>query len=163
MKILKNILLTCLGLAAWMWVQICISVPMPEKTWPLTAYSYVHSSLLICSVVYLHWALRTFLVPCQGLSKEQVLKLRRAINAKYAKGFLAGTIGLGYLLLILHTIAFLDRSVSPRPSFLSGAIFLIVLGTLAQSRAAIQYLCEAQAKDNKKENRPGDFGARSTE
>jgi hypothetical protein len=149
MKILKNILRTCLGLAACVWVLICMSAPMPEKTWPLTAYSYVHSSLLICSVVYLHCALRTFLVPCQGLSKEQVLNLRRAINARYAKGLLSGTIGLGYLLLILHTVAFLDRSVSERPSFLAGAMFFIVLGILAQGRAAIQYLCEVHAKEAK--------------
>jgi hypothetical protein len=154
MRIVRNIVLTCLGLVAWMWVEICISVPMPERTWPLTAYSCVHSFLLICAVVYLHWALRAFLVPCRGLSKERLLELRRAINAKYAKGFLAGTVGLGYLLLILHTLAYLDRSGpngpglgGPNPGFLSGTLFLIVLGTLTQGRAAVQYLCDAQTKE----------------
>jgi hypothetical protein len=146
-RISINILLTCLGLAAW--AQIGISAIGQEPNTPPTIYDYVHTSLLFCSVVYIHWALRTFLMSFRGVPKEHIPDIRQAINTKYARGFLSGTISFGYLLLIIHTIAFLDRSVSHRPNFLFGAIFFIVLGILAQARAAIQYLCQVYSKEIK--------------
>jgi hypothetical protein len=100
--------------------------------------------VMVIFFVFMFHPLKCVNIPCQGLSKEQICNLRRAIRETYARGFLAGTIGLGYLLLILHILALLDRSHGERLSFLPGVIFLIILGTIAQARAAIQFLAKPQ-------------------
>lgn len=141
MKRLKNITLFIIGLTAW--VTISISSVMMQTLAPLGMDDYVYAIALIISVVYLQWALRSFLMPVNQLPSAQAKELRAITRTTYARGFLAGTVGFGYLFLALHLFAFLDRSVSRKPEFLSMALFLITLGTLAQARAAFAYLCKS--------------------
>jgi hypothetical protein len=141
MKTLKKILLTVAGLVAW--VMIGISSQMMEITSPRTTDDYVYAVLLILSVAYLHWALRTYLMPINKLPKAQAKELRDIVHARYKKGFNAGSVGAGYALLLLHVFTFFHRRFPDRPSFLPLALFLIAIGTFTQTRAVGMKLCEA--------------------
>lgn len=137
---MKDIVLAILGFGAC--ITIAISDDMLKLERPLTTDGVIYAVALVLSVVYIHWILRRFLLPFQRLHKDEIKKVHDFYTRRYAKGFLAGTIGLGYFLLGLHVLALLDRSISTRPSFLASAIFFIALGTLAQARAAVQYFCQ---------------------
>jgi len=151
MKYLKNMALVIIGLVAW--ATIGISNQMQTYA-PRAIDDYRYAIELILSVVYLHWALRTFLLPIKQLLPAQVKELRDATCARYANGFLAGTVGAGYFFLVIHVFSFLARSASYKPIGLSMALFLIALGTLAKTRAAVGYLCIALVKkDGGKEDR----------
>lgn len=147
MKTIKYILIVIAGLTSWM--MIGISGLMMKTDAPLVTDDYIYATMLILSVIYLHWVLRTYLIPLNKLSQDQAKWIRNETNNKYTKGLFAGSIGAGYILLAFHVIAFLDRNVAGKPSFLSLALFLITLGTFAQARAVIEKLCEISTKIEK--------------
>ena len=113
---------------------------------------YVYALLLVLSVVYLHWILRTFLMPIKQLPQPKAKELQDVVFARTAKGFYAGTIGTGYFLPAIHVFALLDRNASHRPDFLFLALFLIALGTFAQTRAVVENLCNALRKAEEKDS-----------
>ena len=152
MKLIKNILFIVLGFVAWM--AIGISDRMLESKGPLGTEDFVYAAVLVLSVVYFHCMLRRFVLPLQGLPKDTTRQVRDAYVLRYAKGFLAGTIGWGYVLLFFHVFALLDRNVSGKPSFLPAALFFIALGVLAQARAVIQYFCSMEGLRKKQPVEP---------
>ena len=129
------------------WLLIGMSGHMIKSTEPRTYGDITYAMLLILSVIFLHWALRSFLIPINRVPNSHVPKLRAAVEKKYTKGFFAGVVGIGYLILALHVFALLDRAVTIRPSHLHLALFFIALGVLAQARAASEYLCDALEKE----------------
>lgn len=102
------------GLIAWL--MIGISRPMMASDLPLTPGHIAYSALLILSVIFLHWALRSFLTPISRIPHIHASKLRNAVGTMYAKGFFAGVVGLGYMFLAFHVYALLDRTVTERPT-----------------------------------------------
>jgi hypothetical protein len=142
---IKSTILFLAGLMSWL--MIGMSGQMIKSTEPRTYGDITYAILLILSVIFLHWALRSFLIPINRVPDLHVPKLRAAVEKKYTKGFFAGVVGIGYLLLALHVFALLDRSVTIRPSHLHLALFFIALGVLAQARAASEYLCNALDKE----------------
>lgn len=103
-----------------------------------------YAMLLLGSVIYLHWALRTYLIPLSYLQETQVDEMRSAIQKKYSQSLPSGSIGIGYVLVGLHILGYLLHTDSNSPSFLHIALFLIGLGVIAQARAAVQAFCEVK-------------------
>ncbi len=147
MRFRKAILIIA-GLLSWL--SIGISGEMMKSGDPLALGDFSYAGLLILSVIFLHWALRSFLIPVHRIPQSHIHKMRIAVAGKYTKGFFSGVVGVGYILLALHVYAFLDRTVTERPSFLHVALFLIALGVFAQTRAALEYLCDALTDDTEK-------------
>jgi len=146
---IKSTLLFIAGLLSWL--MIGMSNHMIKSADPITLGYVTYVALLILSVIFLHWALRSFLIPLNQVPQSHISKLRIAVAKRYTKGFFAGVVGIGYLLLALHVFALLDRAVTVRPSHLHLALFFITLGALAQTRAALEYFCDVLAKNENEE------------
>ena len=147
MKVLKQFALGVLGLMAW--VQIGISGEMlqvPRERF--TTGHFAYPALLLVSSVYLHWAFRAFLMPLSHVDWEQRQKLTQQALAHYSKGFLAGTVGLGYVLVALYIFEFYVglRDQPTTPNLIWPGVFFIALGTLAQVRGLVRYLSGASYK-----------------
>ena len=148
---MKQFLLGLLGLIAW--TQIGISGQMlqvPRERF--TAGHFAYPALLLASVVYLHWLFRVFLMPLSHLDPEQRQTLRQQAVAQYSKGFLAGTVGLGYLLLALYIVGFFAelRDQPTTPNLVWPAVFFIALGTLAQVRGLVRRLSGCSFDDSRR-------------
>jgi hypothetical protein len=141
MKPLKHLVLGLLGLVAWTQIGISgemLQVPRDQ----FTTGHFAYPALFLASVVYLHWLFRVFLMPLSHLGRHRQEALRHEAVADYAKGFLAGTVGLGYVLLALYIVGYLAglRGHPATPNLVWPGVFFIALGTLAQVRALVRRL-----------------------
>jgi hypothetical protein len=123
------------------WAMIGISDNMMAESAANRKSDVTYIFLLLGSVIYLHWALRTYLIPLSYLHETQVEVLQSAIQKKYSQSLPAGSIGIGYVFVGLHILGYLVHTDPNSPSFLHIAIFLIGLGILAQTRAAVLVFC----------------------
>jgi hypothetical protein len=156
MKLLRRFILGALALIAW--TQIGISGEMLQVPWErFTVRDFVYPALLLASVLYLHWLFRVFLMPLSHLGQEQRERLKEQALAQYSKGFLAGTVGLGYLLLALYLGGFLTgfRGKAITGNLVWEGVFFIALGTLAQVRGLVLFL----SGDSGKKIEPAAAGA----
>ncbi len=105
----------------------------------------VASTLFMLAMGYLHWALRYFLLPLDGLSDN----MRRVVtsNAR-TSGFYGMCIGLGYLLALLHCSTYFFLGIETPSNMLFGAVFLFLLGSLHYSRTVTKALVREIADQN---------------
>jgi hypothetical protein len=149
MMFLKHVVLGLLGLIAWMQLGISgemLRVPREQ----FTTGHFAYPAVLLASVVYLHWLFRVSLMPLSHLGREQQATLRQQALSQYWKGFLAGTVGLGYVLLALYICGyFTGLRVQPEtPNLVWPGVFFIGLGTLAQVRGLVRLLSRDWGKGN---------------
>jgi hypothetical protein len=147
MKTVKQILLGVLAFLAWIEISVSgerLRVPRGD----FTAWLLIYPALLVASVIYLHWLFRAFLMPLSHLSSERREELKEQALAHYSKGFLAGTVGLGYIFLVSYVVGLLTGMPDgPQvPSMILPAVFLIALGTLAQVRGLVRHLSGGELK-----------------
>ena len=137
-------------LALYAWTQIWISGEMLQVPWlRFTVGDFAYPWLLLASVVYLHWLFRVFLMPLSHLGREQRERITQQALAQYSKGFLSGTVGLGYLLLALYIVGFLTgfRGRPITPNLVWAGVFFIAVGTLAQVRGLVRWLSGDSGKE----------------
>jgi hypothetical protein len=147
MKTLTNIILFILALAAW--IIISISGEMLRDISGVSKGSIQYLVSLFLALAYAQWYLHRLLSPLQRLKKEDRNLLKKLTLQKYKKSFFAGTIGLGYLLALVYGVELLIRRDNRDTNFAIGAIFFILVGTIAQARALTSILVDQLIKDRK--------------
>jgi uncharacterized membrane protein len=147
-KTLINIILFFFALAAW--IIISISGEMLRDISGASKDSIQYIILLFIALAYVQWYLHRFLSPLQGIKKEDQILLQKMTLKKYKKGFFAGTIGLGYLSAVLYGVELLIRNGTKDTNFAIGAVFFILVGTIAKARYLTSILIDQLIKNGKK-------------
>ena len=144
---LRGAALVAGGVVAWGVISAQWIVTQPRT--PCGTGDYVWAGLLVVSVFYLQWGLRSFLMPLHRLPKERLRELRRVVRGAYGVGVHALLLGVGYLCLGLHLTLNLTRGfgmTEHRFGLLPLALLLVGLGTMSHVRAAFVYLSDVQAR-----------------
>lgn len=140
MKIIKHTLLVIAAFVAWVTIGISGTVRSEIAGQPKEIIEY--SIFLILSLVYLQWSLHRFLTPLDLLPKPMRQHILSKSKHNYKAGFFKGTIGAGYFLAALYIFPWIVNAKygDDTPNSVIGAVFLIVLGTMAHSRTLVKTL-----------------------
>lgn len=146
MKLFKQMGLVFTALASWLIIGMSGSMRELVVGRPMDALQY--AVLLFAAVWYLQWALDRFLFPLDLLPKTERRQLLAACRSKKKAGSLEGITGVGHFLAILYILSlFLREHVNPdSPNLMTGAVFFMILGTMAEARTLLKIMVEERAK-----------------
>ncbi len=147
-KTIFSILLFAFAIVAW--IIISMSGPIQRDLSGISNYSIQYLVALFFALAYVQWYIHRFLSPLQGMRKEDRTRLKEQASQKYKKGFFAGTIGFGYLLALIYGANFLQADIPKDTNFALGAIFFILVGTIARARDLTATLVDQLLKNQKK-------------
>jgi len=137
MKTVANIICFFLALLA------CEVLSRTDETPAIATGSIAYVVLMFVSLGYAQWYLQRSLSPLKCMTESQRQAIRSKAKTRHRNGFFRETIGLGYLLVALRAFCLLSpEQVHDAPNFALGALFFVVIGTVAQSRAVVSVLVE---------------------
>ena len=153
MKIIKNTLLVIAAFAAWVTIGISGTIRAEIAGQPKDII--VYSISLILSLAYLQWSLTRFLTPLGSLPKSTRQHILSKSKHNYKAGFFKGTIGAGYFLVALYVFPWIvdARYIDEAPNSVIGAVFLIVVGTMAHSRSLVKTLATEVINQDRNPNK----------
>jgi NhaP-type Na+/H+ or K+/H+ antiporter len=155
MKTFKNIILCIL-----FFISIVIISTSEEllKMEPKTFIdSLMCSFLILGSVGFLHWFVWHHFVPVSELPEKSKLKIKKESETFYKKSFFKGSIGVGYLMILLSSFAYLgsystNRKIDPPDNLVIIGLVFIMIGISVKTHGILRYLIKEKLEQKDTSN-----------